>query len=199
MKNMKQKVLMMATVALIALPVSLATAASTNLHGKALFRIALTLSNTDMDFSKIDYSAAPAVGDTVTLATNNAETFAGGKFSAGTGAAPAAGTVTVTAGTVGQTVEISCTTTGVLSNAGNTSTIGIDNTEVTTGAGGAAGTGTACAGVGVTPATKVLAGSDVFKFGGRINGATQTGVFSGGAYDTSNAGGTNMIVQVVYQ
>ena len=199
----KKKLLMLATAMATALPISLATAATVQMHGKAMFRVAIALSTTEMDFSKIDYTAAPSVvGDFVKIGTNNAELF-GGVLSAGAGAVPAAGDVTLTAGTTGETVGVKCAISGVLANAAG-KTINIIGVEVKdTDAGvGAFGTGNACNGIGGANAqTKVLDGTDTFKFGGKIDGSTTSnaGAGFGGQYDTSTAGGTNIQVDVVYQ
>lgn len=193
-----KKSLLLATAMLVALPVTIGLATTTNQNATALFRPVITLSNTAMAFSKVDYSAAPSVaGDFVKLGTNNATLF-GGVFSASGGAAPAAGTVTVTAGLVGQTVEVRCDITAIMAEAGG-ATIGIKGIEVTTGAGGAYGTASACLGVGGAAATtKVLAGADVFKFGGWIDGAAVTGAWAAGAYSTATAGGNDIQVDVTY-
>jgi len=205
MKTMKQRILLMATVAALALPVSLATAATVQLHGKALFRTAITLSATDMDFSKVDYSATPsAITDWVKLGTNDS-IAANGVLSIGGGNVPLSGTVTITAGQTGETVGVKCDD-GVggnvrLANAGG-KTIDIVSTEVkdTDEGTGAFGTGHACHGVaGADATTKVLDGTDVFKFGGEILGSTESGSGGfGGQYDTSNAGGSNLQVDIVY-
>lgn len=196
-KNKKLRLLGLAAAAFVALPVA-AYATTTAMHATATFYAAITLTPTDMQFSKVDYSATPSLaGDFVRLGTNNAATY-GGVFSAHTGASTAAGTVTVNTGTTGATVDIACSTTGVMADAG-TGLISVTGTEVTTGAGGAYGTGSACAGTGTPSTTKVLAGGDVFKLGGQINGSTQAGAWVGGAYDTNSAGGTNISVQVTYQ
>ena len=191
-----KKLLATVAVAALAFPVG-AFATDTTMDATATFLAAITLTPTNMDFSKVDYSGTPVAGSFVKLGTNGAATYAG-VLSANAGATPAAGTVTVNTGTAGQIVDISCDTTASMKDAG-TGTLGIIATEVTTGAGVAfqAVGSFPCAGVGTASTTKVLAGADVFKFGGEIDGGTQAGAWVGGAYTT--VGATPLNIRVTYQ
>lgn len=198
-KFKNKKLLYLSAVAAIALPVSMATAASTNVDATAFFRAAITLTPTAMDFSNIDYSAAPTVvGDFVRLGTDSSINY-GGVFSAGASPVPAAGTVAVATGTAGLTVDVSCDATAAMDDgAGNEITVNnievIDLANATTYGGGHA-----C----VNPATVSMSyvlgsATDTFAFGGQIDGSTVSGTFSGGAYSTAT-GGDDIQVDVVYQ
>lgn len=194
-----KKLMMLATAAIIALPVGVVSAATTNINATASFISAITLSGTNMNFGTITYAAAPGGGDTVSLGTNSAAIYAG-TFTAG-GGTPAAGDVTVTAGTNGQTLEVRCDTSAVMTRTGGGS-INVTNIEVRTEAAtGAFGTGSACAGIGGAAATTMVLNIgtlDSFKFGGRIDGSTAV-AFVAGSYSTANAGGNDIEVAVVYQ
>jgi hypothetical protein len=202
MKNTKLSLL--ASAMLVVLPAAAGYATTTNMDATAYFRAAIVLTNTAMDFSKIDYSAAPSAGaDNVTLGTDGVAGY-NGVFAVGDHAAPAAGTVTITSGTAGENIEVRCDATATLSNVANTSSIGITNIEVTddaTDAGGLpTGTGSACLGVGGAAAiTTTLAVNDVFRFGGKINGGVLGGAWAAGAYSTGNAGGDDIVVDITYQ
>lgn len=198
-KLKNKKILYLSAVAAIALPVSMATAASTNVDATAFFRAAITLTPTAMDFSNIDYAAAPTVaGDNVRLGTDSSIAY-NGVFSAGASPVPAAGSVAVATGTAGLTVDVSCDATATMDDgAGNE--ISVNNIEVidinnATTYGGA----NACTGVGNVSLSYVLgSGTDTFVLGGQIDGSTVSGVFSGGAYSTAT-GGDDIQVDVVYQ
>lgn len=194
-----KRIAILAGAAAIALPVTMATAASTNVDATALFRAAISLTPTAMDFSNVDYSAAPAVaGDNVQLGTDSSAAY-NGVFSAGTGATPAAGTVAVTTGSAGLAVDVSCDATATMGDGGG-NTIGVTSIEVIDADNATAyGGGNACAGIGVTAMSYTLgSGTDTFNFGGQIDGSTVGGVFSGGAYSTAT-GGDDIQVDVVYQ
>lgn len=179
-------------------PVSASIAATTNIDVTAQFLGAITLGNeVDMDFGTIEYSAAPAGGDTASLGTNGAITYAGNFSGGGTGVA---GEVEVTAGTVGQTVEIFCDSTATLTRVGGGS-INAVGVEVDFGAGSAFNGGADCNGVaGAAADTLVLAGggADVILLGAQLDGSTAA-AFAAGNYSTANAGGNNIQVDVFYQ
>jgi len=195
-KKMKTRLLMGALALII--PASGAIAATTTIEATAQFLNAIVLGNeVDMDFDLIEFSAAPAGGDTASLGTNGNIAYAGNFTGAGTGIA---GEVEVTTGTVGQVVEIFCDSSGVLTDGAGAS-INVTNIEVDFGAGSAFGGGAACNGVaGAAADTLTLAGggADVVLFGGRLDGATAA-AFVAGNYSTANAGGDNIQVDVFYQ
>jgi hypothetical protein len=149
-----------------------------------------------MDFGTIEFSAAPAAGDTASLGTNGAIAYAG-NFSGG--ATGTAGEVNIATGNVGATVEVFCDNVGTLTRTGGGS-INVNNIEVAF-TGGALGSGSACNGVsGAAATTRVLAGggADLILLGGRLDGATAA-AFVGGSYSTANAGGDSIQVDVFYQ
>ena len=187
----------MASVAAISSAPIIARAATTSIDVTAQFLNAITLANeVNMDFATVEFSAAPAGGDTATLGTNGTITYAGNFSGAGTGTA---GEVEITGGTVGQTVEIFCDVSATLARTGG-GTINADDIRVSFTA-GAPGAGSACNGVaGAAATTRVLAGggADVILFGGRLNGATAAS-FVAGSYSSANAGGNDIQVDVFYQ
>lgn len=195
-----KKFLMLASAAIIALPVTVVHATTTNMDATATFLTAITLTPTTMDFGGISYTTAVA-GDTASLGTDSTIGYAG-TWAAG-GGTPAAGTVQVTAGTDGQTVEVSCDTTAQMGDGGG-NTIDVVSLEVVseTAGPGAFGTGIACAGIGTPSTTMVLDVSggtaDMFYFGGQIDGSTASVGFAGGAFSTAT-GGNDIQVDVVYQ
>lgn len=194
--TIKQKFLMLATAAVITVPMAVALAETTNIDATAEFQTALTLANeVDMDFGVVEFSAAPAGGDTASLGTDGTVAYAGNFSGAGTGIA---GEVEITTGTVGATVEIFCEATGTLTRTGGGS-INVVGIEVAFTA-GAFNSGTDCTGLGTAATTRVLAGggADVILLGGQLDGATAT-AFVGGTYSTANAGGDNIQVDVFYQ
>ncbi len=179
-------------------PITAALAATTNIEATAQFLGAITLGNeVDMDFDTIEFSAAPAGGDTASLGTNGAITYAGNFSGGGTGIA---GEVEITAGTVGQVVEIFCDSSAVLTRTGGGS-INAVGIEVDFGAGSAYNSGADCNGVaGAAADTLTLAGggADVILLGGQLDGSTAA-AFVAGNYSTANAGGNNIQVDVFYQ
>jgi hypothetical protein len=190
MKTNLKKLLLLTSAIAVAMPLAVATAATTNIDAVAKFVEAITLGNeVDMDFGQIEFSGAPGAGDTVTLTTAGGVTYAGVFDGGGAGTA---GSVEVTVGTVGETVDVFCDNTATMTRTGGGS-IGVDNIQVNVGAGAVA-----CQGIGSAATTRVLAGGDVFTFGGRINGATAAG-FVAGDYSTANAGGDNIQIDVFYQ
>lgn len=195
--NMKKIIIASAAVASIT---SSAYAATTNIDALVNFVAAITLGNeVDMDFSSVAFSGAPTIaGDNVQLGTDDSITY-NGVFQAGIAPAPTAGEVEITAGNVGATVDIECDATAVMSDgAGNS--IGVANIEITDTA-GAFGAGNACAGIGSTAMSRVLAGggADVLYLGGEIDGSTVGGTFGAGAYSSANAGGDDIQIDVNYQ
>ncbi|MCH2547456.1 MAG: hypothetical protein MK052_07595 [Alphaproteobacteria bacterium] len=175
-------------------------AASTNIDATAEFRGAITLGNeVDMDFGTIEYSAAPAAGDTIALGTNGAIT-SGGNFSGP--ATGTAGSVDVTAGSDGVVVEIFCDATATMAETGG-GTIDVTSIEVATeGNEAAAGSANACQGMSTAATTMTLdisgGSADRIVLGGTIDGSTASS-FVAGSYSTATAGGDNIQIDVTYQ
>lgn len=201
MKAGKRKLmaaLMVATA--IAFPIGVVNATTQNIQATATFMAAITLTGSNMAFSKVIYSAAPTVaGDFVKVGTNGAATY-GGVFSAGPGAATSAGDVTLTAGTNGQTIEVRCDITATMTNGAGAS---IDVTDIEVNkedATAAHGSGANCLGTGGAAATTLvlnLGTLDSFKLGGMVDGSTAA-AWAGGSFSTANAGGNDIQVDVVY-
>lgn len=202
MKAGKRKLvaaLMVATA--MAFPIGVVHATTENIDATATFLAAITLTGSNLVFSKVIYSAAPTVaGDFVRVGTNGAATY-GGVFSAGPGAATAAGDVTLTAGTDGETIEVRCDTTATMTDGAGAS---IDVTGIEAAAENATaayGGASACNGTGGAAATTLvlnLGTLDGFKFGGQVDGSTAA-AWAGGSFSTANAGGDDIQVDVVYQ
>lgn len=195
-----KKFITLASVAALALPTA-AVAVTTNIDATANFQAALTLANeVDMDFSDIDFSAAPAGGDTASLGTDGNITYAGNFSGGGTGTA---GSVEVATGTDGATVEVFCDTSATLTDGAGASIDAVSLEAVAEGAEGAFGTGGACAGVGGAAATTMVLDigggtADRFSFGGQLDGSTAA-AFVAGSYSTANAGGDDIEIRVFYQ
>lgn len=193
-----KKFLMLASAAIVAFPLTVVQAATTNINATAQFLSAITLSGTNILFGQVQYAAAPTGADTVRMGTNGAVLYAG-TFSAGTGT-PVAGDVTITAGTNGSTIEVRCDTNAIMTN-GSGASITVNNmraaAENATGA-YAAGNCAGIAGAAATTLVLTLGTLDSFKFGGQIDGATAV-AFVSGSYSSANAGGDNLAVAVTYQ
>lgn len=196
MRYRHKKLLALFAAAAFLFPAAVVTAATTNLQATATFLAAITLTPTDMQFGNITFTTTPGAGDTATLATDGGIAFAG-DFASG-GGAVAAGDVAIV-GSAGQTLDVSCDSSGVLAQASGAGRISVNQVRIANES-AAAGGGAACQGVGtvvlsftLTPAT-----DDQLKVGGRIDGATQVS-FAAGDYSTANAGGTSIQVDVVYQ
>lgn len=194
-----QKMTFMLAIGIAALPAAV-YAASTNIDATANFRGAITLGNeVDMDFGDIDYTGVPGAGDTVGIGTDGNLTQ-GGNFSAG--ATGTAGSVDVTAGADGITVEIFCDATATMAESGG-GTIDVVNIEVATeGNEAAVGGANACQGMGSAATTMVLDVSggtaDQVKLGGTIDGSTASG-FVAGSYSTASSGGDDIQIDIAYQ
>jgi len=203
-KTQKLKLMILASAAMVAIPVVAAMAASTSVTVTANFRKAISVtSGTDLNFSKIDYSSnAVTASDYVTVGTNSSVTYAGGNFAGGSGAVTTAGDVQVVTGDP-LAVWVECSTTATLANGSNT--IQATGIEVTT-VGGATtyGSGNACLGAGSPAMGFTLVGggaaADHIKVGGKLDGSTASGgTIVSGAYSTANAGGSPVIVDIYYQ
>lgn len=175
-----------------------AYAADQNVDVLASFRQALTLTkNQDVDFTPgatfIDFAGTPAGTDLVNLATNNAITYGGVAFSGP--ATGQAGDISIS-GDGASAVNISCTTGATLAEAGG-ATVSVNAMEISMNTGDAFGAADdTCAGLGTSPLSHTLDGTDVILLGGRVVG---NGTIITAAYSTATAGGTPATVRVVYQ
>lgn len=193
-KFKKNSLMLLASAAMIAAPMSLVYAASTNIDATANFRAGITLAPVQaMDFGGVDFTGVPAATDTATLNTDGSIAYAGVFDGSGTGTA---GEVQITGGSDGETVEVSCDMTATMNNGAGSSIqvtgIGISQTAGAT-------TGTACAGVGTPSLTYALnlVANDRLYLGGVLDGNTASSLVPG-AHSTSPTG-DDIEVQVVYQ
>jgi len=195
-KKHSKKLMMLAATGIVAFPLAV-NAASTTIDATAKFLQTITLTNEQaMAFGTIEYSGTPgAVADTVTMTTAGALTAGGVFTSAATGTV---GSVDIATGTIGELVDVSCTTTAVLAESGG-ATIQLNSIRIAD-APSAAGGGTACAGLGTPSLTgfTLTAGTDTFVLGGVLDGNVTTGTWADGVYSTAT-GGTPISVDVVYQ
>lgn len=193
-----KKMTLLATAALVALPLTAAHALLTaNLDAAASFNSTLSIVNTtNMDFANWDYGHSPIAGDTIDLGTDSSVTPSANFIQ--NGGVLAAGVATVT-GVSTFPIEVRCDTSAKLAEAGGV-TIDVVNIKVTDGAGAAYPAGDVCA-IAVPVIYNLVAGSAVLKFGGRIDGATASGAFPAGAvvFNTSIGVGDDIQVDVVYQ
>ena len=191
------KILAMAAAAVIVAPLA-AKAADTTIDATATFRAAITLGNeVSMDFGTIDFVGAPAGTDTAGLGTDGSLAFGGNFSGAATGTA---GSVDITAGASGATLQVQCDTTATMTETGGES-INVTAIEwAAEGSEAAAGSANACVGIGSTAGTFVLNPGtlDTISLGGTIDGSTASGGFTSAAYSTANAGGTAINVTVIY-
>lgn len=197
----KKKVLMLAAVGVVALPVTV-NAVTTNIDVTAQFRQAIALNATDMDFTNsgadyISFSTPLAGTDTVQLGTDGSIAY-NGSFSGPATGVP--GTVEVTAGTNGETIEIFCDSTATMGD-GSGEEISLNVKVAEEGATGTyAAAGSVCNGIAGAAATSLVlsATDDTFFFGGEIDGSTASAGFAGGTYSTAT-GGDNIEIDVQYQ
>lgn len=196
MKQRFRKFMLLCAAAAIIVPASLVKATSTNLQAQARFLAAIQLTPSDMQFGNVTYGAAPSAGDTTTLSTDGGISYAG-TFTGG-GGTIAAGDVAISA-SPGQRMDVSCNDTGMLAQDAGPGRIAINDVRVANES-AAAGGGSACAGIGTVVLSFTLTPSsdDQIKIGGRIDGATQV-AFAAGDYSTTNAGGSNILIDVIYQ
>lgn len=158
----------------------------------------VALTSTEMDFGAVSFGGVPTGADTVTVTTAGARSFGGANFASGGGAPVAAGDVAIVA-TGGSTLDVSCATSGTLAQASGAGRIDFNSIRVANES-AAAGGGVSCTGLGnvVLSFTTTVPADDQLKIGGTIDGATQVS-FGAGSYSTSNAGGSSVQVDVVYQ
>ncbi|MDD9911806.1 MAG: hypothetical protein OXR68_07460 [Alphaproteobacteria bacterium] len=171
-------------------------AADQDVDAEAEFRQAISLTkNADVDFTTgagvIEFTGTPGASDLVSLGTDGNIAVGGTAFTApSTGTA---GDVDIT-GDGSSNVEVSCTDTATISDGTNNLTV---NMEIAMDTGVAYGSGTDCAGLGTTPLTHTLDGTDKILVGGQIVG--NSGTVTSAVYNTTNSGGSAATVRVVYQ
>lgn len=160
-------------------------------------RAAISLTkNTDMDFGDVEFDAVHS--GNIQLGTDGTVVLAGATGLT-LGAAPTtAGDIDVS-GDGASDIEISCETGGTLTD-GGANTLTLSAVEFTTAAGGAPGTGTACAGLGVAPAVVDLAvtATPTILMGGTLD-TTADAIDVSATYDTAAVGGDPVTLRVVYQ
>jgi hypothetical protein len=199
MKLQNKNFLLSLFAALLVLPAGGVYAVNTNLTAVGIFLQAITLTPTSMNFGQNTYASEPALGGAgawVKVDTAGTRTVDGTVFVAA-GGTVAAGDVAIT-GTFGTSIDVSCATSGVMTNAGgkvlNISAIKVAKESA------AAGGGVACNGSGTTVLTFNLTSGtdDQVKIGATVTGTGATNPLVGGSFSTANGGGTPIVVTVVY-
>lgn len=186
-----------AAVAVVALAAGVTYAADQTVDVTATFRQAISLTkNFDMDFSSvsaIDYAGIPAGTDLVQMGTDGNITYGGTAFSGPSTGQP--GDVDIS-GDGASAVDISCSTGATMAETGG-ATVTVDQIQLSMNTGDTFGSADyTCAGVGTTPHSYTLTGTDTILLGGRLVG---NATITNGAYSTATAGGTAATVRVVYQ
>ncbi len=173
----------------------IAFAVDQDVEADAEFRAALTTTlNNDIDFSSngvIEFAGTPAGTDLVEMGSDGNITYQGVAFSG-----PATGQVGDFSmnGDGSSVVEISCEATATLENSAQTVTM--DQVQFAVNTGAAFGAGTACAGLGSSPGSHTLTGTDNVLVGGRLVG---NGAITDGVYSTTTGGGDPATFRVLYQ
>ena len=182
-------------------PTGLVWATSTTINATVNFLAAIVLTPTAMQFGSIVYTGAPTTGSAgrATITTNNVETYDGAVFNAApTPGTRAAGSVAITAST-GNSIQVACSATGILSNPGNTVHITVNTLKVAHES-ALAGGGVACTGTGnnVLTFTYTTGTDDSVNVGGVLDASTLTAPLTGEAYSTANTGGSVITVVITY-
>lgn len=196
--TMFKRLMALATTGLIA--AGTVYAADQSVSVLAQFRQAISLTkNADIDFTTgsnvIEFTGTPGSGDTITLGTDGNMAETGSAFTV-----PATGTpadIDIT-GDGASAVNISCSTGAVLKSGANTVTVNEIKLDMNTGAAYASGAYT-CAGVGTTPHSHTLDGTDKILLGAQIDAGVGGTAITSAVYSTANAGGSAATVRVVYQ
>lgn len=200
MMNAKmKKTLLLAGVAMVAFA-GAAWALDQPVDVNAQFRVAISLvKNADIDFTPgmtyLEFSGTPGGGDHVTMGTSGALTGSGVLVATGSGTP---GNITVS-GDASSTVDVTCTVSATIVNVSGTSSIGVDQIEVAHDTGAAFGGATTCAGLGSSPLSFNLDGSDIVLVGARVGGTALTGSYLSEIYSSTATGGIPATVRVVYQ
>lgn len=167
------KLLMLASAAIVAIPLATAVAGPATVPVTATFRQAISLATTsDLAFGKIDYVSATVTGsDKVVLAPDGTATPSG-NFSLATGLPRTAGNVNVLTATTGLAASVYCSTSATLSD-GSSHTITVNSIKFATNGGSA----TSCAGLGTGAGSFTLSGggADNVTVGGTLDGGTASG------------------------
>jgi hypothetical protein len=177
-------------------------AASVEMNATAFFNsgILLTQKQQDLYFGTVNWLTLPGPGDLVSLGTDGSLVYTGGFSGTSTGSA---GAVAITSGSDGQPVDIFCSTSAHLTNTTGQS---IDAVRIKIAPKNATGSyataGFLCQGPTGNPATTtfplVFGTLDTVMLGAQLDGSTVAGGFTGGSYSTTNAGGRDVQVDVVY-
>jgi hypothetical protein len=185
----KLTVALVATTALIASNQA-ALAADRDIGASANFRGAITFTNVvDMAYGMVEYSAAAA--NNITLDPNGGTITCSNTTDYVCPATGTAGSADIN-GATGQIVNISCETTGIVSD--GTNTIPLNTAKVRIN-----GATSTCAGLGTSPVSyTMVAGADTLKVGALL-AIPSAGILADGAYTTALAGGDPVTVRVVYQ
>jgi hypothetical protein len=195
---MKSKNFLLPLLALVIFPAG-AWATNTNLTATAILLKAIALTPTAMNFGTNVYTGEPGTAGAaawIKVDTAGTRTVDGTTFTAN-GGTVAAGDVAI-AGTFGYSLDVSCDTSGTMTNAGG------DHIDITTikiaKESAAAGGGVACNGSGTSVLSfNLTAGTDDEVFiGATVTGLAASNPINGGAFSTANAGGTPIVVTVVY-
>ncbi|MEZ0224939.1 MAG: hypothetical protein ACAH83_10320 [Alphaproteobacteria bacterium] len=197
MEQARKKLLLMAAALALLLPAGVVYATSTTVPVSATFVSNLTLTPTEMQFGNVSFNGAPGAADTVVLTTNSNITY-NGVFSLGGAGTVAAGDVVI-GGTLGNLLDVSCTSSGTLAQLSGSGKIDVNSVQVAQES-AAGGGGFACNGIGNVVLSFALTAStdDQLKLGGTLDGATAAS-FGSGSYSTANAGGAGIQLDVVYQ
>ena len=166
-------------------------AAERAIEAHAKFRQAIALTDpVNIEYGTIEYTGAASA--------NNIDISANGGIISCSNTADytcpptgTAGAVTIS-GSNGMPVQISCESSGVVSN--GTDSLNLTNTQIRVN-----GANQSCAGLGTTAATHTLApGTNTMNLGARLV-VPSTGIASAGDYSTTQTGGDSLLVRVVYQ
>lgn len=140
------------------------------------------------------YFTSTASGN-ISMGTNSSISYGSGYSGSGSGTAGAA---PISGGKTGDFVDITCSSTAILSD--GTNTMSITFAEIAMDLGVAFGSGTTCAGIGNSPLTHQMSATlsdNIIYMGAQIDGSTAP--TEAGAYNTTNSGGTPFIIQIVLQ
>jgi hypothetical protein len=151
----------------------------------------------DINFGNVAVGGPIGAGSTVTMGTNGTIAYAG-NFSSG-GGATAPGSVTISGVPAGSTVQVSCSTTALLTDGlGNSIQVtGLDVHSTPNRQNYSAD----CAGLGTVSITFTFATGTADKLwaGGVLNGSTASNANLTGFFSTNNAGGSDATIIAIYQ
>lgn len=187
MKTYAKKLLLTTTMALtLGLISHTASATDVSIPATVTTRAAVSFGTpTAIDFGTIDYATTHTGSITVSTAGVGSFNSPVGVSQSGT---PAAGSVSVTGDGV-SVIQISCGTTGTLSDGTNTLALTAVLVKFNATA------DTTCAGLGTTPDSRTLTGTDSIKIGGTLALGT---IASNNVYNTTKASGVPVTLRVIY-